>query len=835
MTRLPRHPLILLPLVALLGGPAPPLTAADGLPEGARARLGDVRFGHGGMVTWIVPLPDGKRLLTMANDHRLHVWDASTAKQEREIALGQPFGTLYAAIAPDRKTVATAGLNDGVIRLWDLETGKEDRQFGGLPPNQGFYHLAWSPDGKSLLSYHRDRALRTWDVATGREVRQLALPLSANPNLTTAGLLARLMPDGKSLAVVEDWSVRVLDAENGKELRWFGGHTGPITTIGFSPDEKLLATVAIDRHARLWDVATGRTVAQLPLPVGGGRHLSFDGDGKRLAVGAADRTVRVFDVASAKQVGQIEHGFPLVTTFSLARDGKTLYLATSGESVVRSYDVGSGKELSSPTGHTGAISALAWSPDGKALATAGSADRSIILWDAAGKRLHQLPALEVYSTNYLQFSPDGKALLSFGSDRTLREWDVAGGKELRSFMCSPLPIITWAFSRDGKLGAVTDNARQVRVWDLAAGKELHKLDTKPAQGPANAFIPQIAFGGDGRTLLAYTPNDRVTRRWDAVSGKELGELKGATFPFGFQQALSADGRTVAANAGTAIHLTELATGKVRQTFVLPPAPAPAPGAPRFVVTNAAAVLSPDGRTLAAVTTDGTLRFWDAGTAKVLAERHGLAPNSRLLAFAPDGKTLAAAGPDPVVLLWDVPGPAAEGRFAGGDVTAGRLDDLWKELADEDAGRAWRAILSLESAPKEAVPFVRKQLKPGAALDDKAVARLIGQLDAEDFQEREKATEELIHAGKAAEEAVKKALGSKPSAEAKQRLEFIQSKMAGKFGPDQDELRAARGVEVLERIGTPEARQALDELAKGGESKVSAEARAAAERLKARAP
>src|SRR5207248_8069656 len=133
--------------------------------------------------------------------------------------------------------------------------------------------------------------------------------------VATAGLLARFLPDGKALAVVEDWSVRVLDPEGGKELRWFGGHTAPITTIGFSPDGKLLATVAADRHARLWDVTTGKTVARLPLPVGGGRHLGFDGDGKLLAVGAADRTVRVFDVASAKEVARIDHGFPLVTSF----------------------------------------------------------------------------------------------------------------------------------------------------------------------------------------------------------------------------------------------------------------------------------------------------------------------------------------------------------------------------------------------------------------------------------------------------------------------------------------------------------------------------------------
>jgi len=91
------------------------------------------------------------------------------------------------------------------------------------------------------------------------------------------------------------------------------------------------------------------------------------------------------------------------------------------------------------------------------------------------------------------------------------------------------------------------------------------------------------------------------------------------------------------------------------------------------------------------------------------------------------------------------------------------------------------------------------------------------------------------AGKAAEAAVKKALGNTPSAEAKQRLENVLGKLSGKLGPDIEEVRAVRGVEVLERIGTPEAQKVLEEFARAGESRLSAEARAAAERLKAKSP
>jgi hypothetical protein len=251
-----------------------------------------------------------------------------------------------------------------------------------------------------------------------------------------------------------------------------------------------------------------------------------------------------------------------------------------------------------------------------------------------------------------------------------------------------------------------------------------------------------------------------------------------------------------------------------------------------VLTTAAAV-SPDGRTLATAAGDGTLRLWDTGSGKELAAHKSLPVNSRLLAFAPDGRTLATAGAGVGAVLWDVPGPTAPGRLAVKDVTADRLGELWRELTGDDAARAWQALLALASAPKEALPFVQKQLRSGATPDARQIAKLIGDLDAEQFQERESATEDLIRAGKAVEAPVKKALENRPTAEAKQRLEYVLSKLSGAFGPNTEEVRAARAVELLEKVGGPEARKVLEEVAGGSDSPLTAEARSALNRLKGR--
>ena len=386
-------------------------------------------------------MPDGKRLLTIAQDGRAHMWDLESRKELFQIALSpQAIGNFCFSMAPDGKALAAASTNERVIHTWSLADGKETLTFAALPFNQNFIDLEYSSDGKLLVSSHQDRVYRIWDTATARELRQIGQP--AVPGVATPFFgRVRFTPDDKALAVLEDWSVRLLDAEDGKELHWFGGHTAPVTRVEFSPDGKRLASLAGDRHARIWDLASHKAVARLPLPLGGGTDLAFANGGKTLVVSCSgDRTVRFFDIESGKQTSQVDLGPGLgAPTIALSLDGKTLFVS-SNEPLLHAYDVASGKALYPVTGHAGGTQALAWSPDGKLIATSGAQDRSIILWDAAsGKMLRHLPALDAaWSTAILQFAPDGKTLFSFGTDRTLRTWDVAEGKELHAFMTSPL-------------------------------------------------------------------------------------------------------------------------------------------------------------------------------------------------------------------------------------------------------------------------------------------------------------------------------------------------------------------------------------------------------------
>jgi HEAT repeat protein len=119
-----------------------------------------------------------------------------------------------------------------------------------------------------------------------------------------------------------------------------------------------------------------------------------------------------------------------------------------------------------------------------------------------------------------------------------------------------------------------------------------------------------------------------------------------------------------------------------------------------------------------------------------------------------------------------------------------------------------------------------------AADEKRVAKLIVQLDDDDFEVREKATQELAGMP-GAEPALRKALEGTPTAEVRQRVQHaLEGREQAELSPEW--AATLRRLEVLEQFGTPEARDWLKALAAGDPSaRLTQEAKLALRRLDAR--
>ena len=109
-------------------------------------------------------------------------------------------------------------------------------------------------------------------------------------------------------------------------------------------------------------------------------------------------------------------------------------------------------------------------------------------------------------------------------------------------------------------------------------------------------------------------------------------------------------------------------------------------------------------------------------------------------------------------------------------------------------------------------------------------QLLTELDAEQFTVRERATRSLAQLGDAIEPLLRKRLASTSSPEAGQRIEVLLDSLRPSLA-DADTLRDLRVLEILERVGTPDARAALEEVGNGPSgSRLRNRAKAAIQRL-----
>jgi WD40 repeat protein len=819
----------------------------DPLPEGASARFGSVRWRHLKQVANVAFSPKGDLLVSTGYDDKVRVWEASSGKLLRAYAYDSRWRAGL-AFSPDGKTVAIGIPSAGAIRFLDITNGTERRTSSGH--EGGIYGLAFAPGGLVLASGGPDKIVRLWDTATGKEIRRLIGHREAvyAVAFSSAGdLLASGSPDGE---------IRLWHAGTGKAIRsvkvctpktWANQMHG-VSTLALSPNGKILAAGTEwsedGRAVSLWDTATGKLLRLLP----GYEEesyitsLAFTPDGRLLAVGASTSPLRLWDVATGKRVYELpERG---VTAVDFSKNGKAL-AAGGCDGLVRIWDVATGKEQPRPSPLRGEVTSLVFSADGKRLVTRNSGAHSwstgqymmggcVCLWDAVtGKPLRQIQEVAKPSAwascHSLALLPDGRTLLAAASEDSLGFWDLEAGQAIRRLSFAKTPVYSFALSPDGKLLAAEvfdPHDYRISLREVASGKEVRALTASWKQGGRGSG--QAEFSPDGQTLAVG--RGRTAYLWDIHTGKKRRGLGGHNHPVG-AIAFSPDGKLLAS-----CEVEELRAGSRRMDYILQKDVRVldvATGKQLVLIEGrqgdfSSIAFSPDGRVLAAANTWGLIRLWEVMTGQELLRFDGQGARVNGLAFRPDGRGLASARSDGTVLVWRLE-PFRWQKPSR--LTEADLDLLWTQLGGGDAALAYRAAWSLAAAPAQSVPFLAERLRPVPPITPERMKRLIAELDHKDFRRREAATRELFLLRVRAEPALRKALEGPASEEARRRLRPLLKELDGWLIKDRGTLSSLRALRILEQAGTPQARQLLRRLAEGApEARLTREAQASLKRM-----
>ncbi|XXG98643.1 hypothetical protein Hte_004970 [Hypoxylon texense] len=427
--------------------------------------------------------------------------------------------------------------------------------------------------------------------------------------------------------------IEVLSLGNTVWRRDFGlleGHTDWVRSIAFSIDGRLIASGSDDGSVRIWDTKTGTTQHTLTMDLGWVYCVAFSSKGY-IAAGSDDDSVTIWDSSTGCQIHKLKdlHGRPYALAFS--PDGEYLAVGSTQALRIWGFDIDTQlKELHNIKHHDGYIRSISFSYDGRLLA-AGSDDHIIRIWDswqeANSDRGPHILKGHTGQVSSLAFSPGTRPgyLASGSHDGTSKIWDL----NKNEFKC---------------------------ILTLMSNNPVHSMSDDLVHSASDNPVHSVSFSTNGLRLASGT-NGGAIDLWDAVDGGKLGKMRTNASSVRSVAFSPTDGYLASASSDSNVQLWYTVNNNTtKETYIEPP---------DVYDPISELTVAPDGQTVAAGHTDGTITLWkingDGLPTDMLVEHKR---KINCLAFSPNGSSLASGSSDCTVRIYDVATRKEQAAFLG---------------------------------------------------------------------------------------------------------------------------------------------------------------------------
>jgi RNA polymerase sigma factor (sigma-70 family) len=799
--------------------------AAAPLPEGAIARIGSPRLRHAGEVAAVAFSTDGRWLASASpddQDRSVRVWDLTDGAEKLRISIEENpirFSDVYRVVAVgfSKDSQHLRVIDFASYRVIDRATGRQvlQHRFHDKAPRPGrdpsnIIGAAFSPDLSIYGVVRQNGELILGDAASGKVRRTIAKVFVKKEYQFSIANPLIFSGDGRRVCIpIKSDTVKVFDTATGNVINTLNLKQSECWAAFLKRGEELayLAKDGAKDIVEVLNVADGKKLRQIPVEMWA-RCLDVSPDGKFLAVGNLQRfCVQLLDPLTGKEIRRIPHPAwsdrLVFSPDSKLLAGSRYYFSGT----VTVWETASGKRLPSSADE---VYLNGFDRDGRLVLWV---DDRLRITDWRTGRVYGDLAVRYGGVNYATtYSPDYRLKACYTSGFMV-DWkpekgfpitvrDAATDKEISRLVGSTDFCQSMAFTNDSKRLITISQDAVIRLWDNASGKQLW-AEKQPVRFQFRGTGDPHLSADDRRLAVLCVRSDRPKemelRVWDLVTKKRITAIPTPYLFFGGID-FSPDGKLLAGGGsedlpdsedkGT-VFVWDVDAGKIRWQLT-----GHSPG-------DISCRFAPDGRTLSTVDRTGLIRIWELATGRERFRITGHRGRTDAY-FSPDSALIAGWSYEAPVLIWDLYGISRPAEPFDAEVA-------WQALKDDDAARSFTAMRRLCAAPERAVKLLRQKLKPVEKVEVEAIHKWIRDLDNDDFKTREAAQKSLEKLGDRAVEFMRAALRQSPSAELRARLNRLLKALDSRT-PDQ--LRQQRAVEVLERIGSAQAKAIVADLARG---------------------
>ena len=589
------------------------------------------------------------------------VLTAASSPRSRVVAgpdlMPNPMMVIGMMSTPDSRYVVAYDAHGSVRVIGDNGAVERETQASGLrgPVTPAEWAAAVSPDASRVVLGTDQGTVAVIDTATGRHI-----DIESEGGLPRAVRWIGSAANGLVLVVSGSGVATTYSPDTGEQVAHFPGEVH--SALPLAGDQYIVIS-GPDNKLRVWDARTGTQITEsstLDPPAYALRRyvqsvvsLSVIG----LSVGEKSSIV-VWDW----QAGPDPVRYPVddvkeVRQFVVNEHAQTVTIAQDKE--VRTYSLVDGSLQGSLPQQAGFVTDVATSPDGQWMTTAGT-DGRVLVWFPGDRQSPAAPTYELLAhrgeVTQVSYLREGTVVMSLGIDGTVRRWELP---PVQRFEQHDNGVVHMGLSRDGSWLATASQDGRAFILDprdLSKPPVATVSDDTPLRvvlfDPAEPHrILTLDRSGVVPKLWSWRGNGEIERLWkyDPPSLPTRGSL--------VSLAISPDGKTVAAGdtSGT-IHLWDAMTGTLRTAREFP-----GTGQPAYSVA-----FDPTGQLLAATDRDG-VRLWRLGT----AESPTLLPHPHAtsVAFDPSGTHLASTDGEGTVKIWTRDGELVRELVAHGRLSS----------------------------------------------------------------------------------------------------------------------------------------------------------------------